>query len=194
MNVYLGVERKRLVLIKKMKLKIIVTLLFFALVSCNFSQKKIDPGEETMLESEGLSVKQASDSVAAEEHALSVRLDSVKASRTSYTTSSGLVILTSNSFQEKVLESDKPVLVMFTAEWSKPCRLMFPLVEEICSEYKGKVVVAKFYMTEDDRVVFHYGVRNIPTFLFFKNGKVVDKLVGAVPKTVICKKLDTQLS
>ncbi len=100
---------------------------------------------------------------------------------------------TTSNFQEMVLDSDKPVLVDFWAEWCGPCRMIGPLVEEIAKEYEGKAVVGKLNVDENGDIAMTYGVRNIPTLLIFKGGQVVDKIVGAVPKPNITKKLEEQI-
>jgi len=94
------------------------------------------------------------------------------------------------NFDEVVLQSDIPVLVDFWAEWCGPCRMVAPLVEEISEEYKGKAIVAKMDVDSNPIIIAKFGIRNIPTILFFKNGEVADKQVGAVPKTVIAQKID----
>lgn len=101
---------------------------------------------------------------------------------------------TSNNFQDMVLNSDKPVLVDFWAEWCGPCRMIAPLVEEIAKEYDGKAVVGKLNVDENGDIAMNYGVRNIPTLLIFKGGQVVDKIVGAVPKPNIVNKLEAQMA
>lgn len=100
---------------------------------------------------------------------------------------------TSSNFQDMVLNSDKPVLVDFWAEWCGPCRMIAPLVEEISKEYDGKAVVGKLNVDENGDIAMNYGVRNIPTLLIFKGGQVVDKIVGAVPKPNITNKLEAQI-
>ena len=98
--------------------------------------------------------------------------------------------ITDGNFEELVLKSDKPVLVDFWAEWCGPCRMVGPLVEEISKEYDGKAVVGKVNVDHNADISMKYGIRNIPTILFFKGGQVADKQVGAVPKDVLAKKLD----
>jgi thioredoxin 1 len=99
----------------------------------------------------------------------------------------------SSNFKSVVLESDKPVLVDFWAEWCGPCRMIGPIVEEIHNEYEGKAVIGKLNVDENPDIATDYSVRGIPTILVFKGGVVVDKIVGAVPKQQITAKIDAQL-
>ncbi len=101
---------------------------------------------------------------------------------------------TTSNFQQHVLESDKPVLVDFWAEWCGPCRMIGPVVEEIASEYSGKAIVGKVNVDENQEIASQYGIRSIPTLLIFKGGEVVDKIIGAVPKTAITQKIDAQIA
>jgi len=100
--------------------------------------------------------------------------------------------LTDSNFDE-VIKSDKPVLVDFWAEWCGPCKMIGPLVEELASDYEGKAIIAKLNVDENPQATARFGVRNIPTLLVFKNGQVVDKQVGAVPKSVLASKLQAQV-
>jgi thioredoxin 1 len=100
---------------------------------------------------------------------------------------------TDTNFEELVIKSDKPVLVDFWAEWCGPCRMITPLVVELANEYEGKALVGKVDVDENPGITAKYGVRNIPTILFFKDGQVVDKQVGAVPKQTLAGKIDALL-
>lgn len=95
---------------------------------------------------------------------------------------------------EEVLNTDKPVMIDFWAAWCGPCRMIAPLVDELSEEYKDKAVIAKVDVDSNQEIAMKYGVRNIPTILFIKNGEVVDKSVGAVPKNVLSDKIDAQLA
>lgn len=97
---------------------------------------------------------------------------------------------TDSNFDEMILKSDKPVIVDFWAEWCGPCRMVGPIVEEVGHDYDGKAVVAKVDVDSNPGITARYGIRNIPTILFFKNGEVADKQVGAVPKSTIVNKLE----
>ena len=103
------------------------------------------------------------------------------------------VEFTDANFEEQVLKSDKPVLVDFWAEWCGPCRMVGPVVEELSNDYSGKAVVGKVNVDQNPGVAAKYGIRSIPTILFFKNGEVVDKSVGAVPKAALADKLNAAL-
>jgi thioredoxin 1 len=102
--------------------------------------------------------------------------------------------LTDSNFEEVVLKSDKPVLVDFWAEWCGPCRMVGPVVEELSKEYDGKAVIGKLDVDNNPKVAMEFGIMSIPALLFFKDGKVVDKQVGAVPKHVLANKLNAQLA
>jgi thioredoxin 1 len=94
----------------------------------------------------------------------------------------GLVVVTDATFQKEVLESEQPTIVDFWASWCGPCRMIAPVFEELSSQYSGKVKFAKVNVDENPKIPANYGVRGIPTLIMFKGGKVVDQVVGAVPK------------
>ncbi len=96
---------------------------------------------------------------------------------------------TDENFENEVLKSDQPVLIDFWAVWCGPCRLIAPIVEELAVEYEGRVKIGKLDVDENQNSAIKYGVRSIPTILFFKDGKVVDTIIGAVPKNHIVQKL-----
>jgi thioredoxin 1 len=98
-----------------------------------------------------------------------------------------------NNFDDQVIKSDKPVMVDFWAEWCGPCRMVAPIMEEISREYEGKAVVVKCDVDSSPGVAAKYSIRNIPTVLFFKDGKIADKQVGAVPKNNFVVKLNALL-
>jgi thioredoxin 1 len=101
--------------------------------------------------------------------------------------------VTDATFEEVVLKSDKPVIVDFWAEWCGPCRMVGPLVKEIGTDFEGRAVITKLDVDNNPEVSAKFGIRNIPTILFFKNGEIVDKQVGAVPKNVLVTKLEALL-
>ncbi|GHT53562.1 thioredoxin [Bacteroidia bacterium] len=96
--------------------------------------------------------------------------------------------ITNANFKELV-NGDKPVMVDFWAEWCGPCRMIGPAIEELAEEYKDQVVVGKVNVDENDELAGEFGIRNIPTILFFKNGEVIDKHVGAASKSSLEEKL-----
>jgi thioredoxin 1 len=100
---------------------------------------------------------------------------------------------TDANFQQEVLDSNIPVLVDFWAVWCGPCKMIAPLVEELSKEYEGKVKVGKVDVDNNPKTSMTYGIRSIPTLLIFKDGKIVDQIVGAVPKQAMAQKLDAQL-
>ena len=96
-----------------------------------------------------------------------------------------------SNFEKEVLKSKIPVLVDFWAEWCGPCRMLGPAIEELAKEYAGKIKVGKVNVDENPGVSSKFGIRSIPALLMFKNGGVVEQMVGAQPKNVSAKKLDT---
>ena len=103
------------------------------------------------------------------------------------------VEITDQSFQETVLNSDKPVLVDFWAAWCGPCRMLGPIIEEVAIDFEGKALVGKVDVDNNQQISVDYGIRNIPTVLIFKNGEVVDKIVGVAPTELIAEKLNAYL-
>jgi thioredoxin 1 len=102
------------------------------------------------------------------------------------------IVLTDANFDE-IINSGKPVLVDFWAEWCGPCKMIGPVVEELAGDYDGKAVIAKLNVDENPQTTAKFGVRSIPTLLVFKGGQVVDKQIGAVPKSVLNQKLAAQV-
>lgn len=103
------------------------------------------------------------------------------------------IVLNDTNF-DATINSDKPVLVDFWAEWCGPCKMIGPVVEELAGDYEGKAVIAKLNVDENPSVTARYGIRSIPTLLVFKGGQIVDKQVGAVPKSVLAQKLEAQVA
>ena len=108
--------------------------------------------------------------------------------------SNDVVILQDATFDKEVLKSDVPVLVDFWAVWCGPCKAVAPHVDELASQYKGKVKVAKMDVDQHQQVPQQYGIRSIPTLLVFKGGRVVDTIVGAVSKSKLEDSLKKALS
>lgn len=94
---------------------------------------------------------------------------------------------------EEIINSGKPVVIDFWAEWCGPCRMVGPIVEELAKDYDGKVVIGKMDVDENVDTPNKYGIRNIPTILFFKDGQLVDKQVGAAQKAVLAAKVEALL-
>lgn len=104
-----------------------------------------------------------------------------------------IVNVTDASFEAEVLKSDKPTLIDFWASWCAPCKAIAPIVDELAAEYEGKIKVAKMNVDENPMTPSKFGVRGIPTLILFKNGKIVDQKVGAVPKGQLADMLKKSL-
>ena len=102
------------------------------------------------------------------------------------------VKITSENF-ESLKNGAQPLVVDFWATWCGPCRMVAPIIEELSKEYDGKVVIGKCDVEDNEDIAAEFGIRNIPTILFFKNGEVVDKIIGAQPKAKIEEKIQTLL-
>lgn len=98
--------------------------------------------------------------------------------------------ITDSNFQE-LLDSGKPMVLDFWAEWCGPCRMVAPIIDELATEYEGRVIIGKMDVDENNEVVGEFGIRNIPTVLFFKEGKMVDKIVGATSKDKFVEKVES---
>ncbi len=103
------------------------------------------------------------------------------------------VELNDQNFQETVMDSDKVAMVDFWAEWCGPCKMVGPVVEELANEYGEKAIIGKVDVDSNPGISQQFGIRNIPTILFIKGGEIVDKQVGAVPKTVLEQKLQAHI-
>ena len=110
------------------------------------------------------------------------------------TTVVGPLHLTDATFEHDVLQSDKPVLVDFTATWCGPCRMIAPIIEEMAADYAGRAVIGKLDVDENPEVSMNLGIRSVPTLMIFKGGKMVDMQIGAVGKQKLVEKLNAQLN
>jgi len=104
-----------------------------------------------------------------------------------------VIELNADSFKKEVIDCELPVLVDCWAPWCQPCLIVAPIVEELADEYQGKVKFCKLNVDENSDIAARYGIMSIPTLLIFKEGKVVDQIIGAVPKEMISEKLDNIL-
>ena len=104
------------------------------------------------------------------------------------------IAVTTDEFEAKVLAASGPVLVDLWAAWCGPCRAVAPVVEQLATEYEGRATIAKVDVDEQPEIARRYGVRSIPTLLFFKDGQLVDTVVGAVPRAPLADRLDALLA
>jgi len=102
--------------------------------------------------------------------------------------------ITDAGFEQEVLNADQPVLVDFWADWCGPCKMIAPVVEELAGEYDGKLKVTKMDVDANPRTAAEYGIRSIPTLLIFKGGRVVEQIIGAVPKRHLVEKVTPHLN
>lgn len=102
-------------------------------------------------------------------------------------------VTVTNENMESLKNGELPLLVDFWAEWCGPCKMISPVVSQLAEQYDGKIVVAKCNVEEAEEVAMEYGIRNIPTILIFKNGQIVDKIVGAVNKAKLQEKIEANL-
>jgi len=101
--------------------------------------------------------------------------------------------ITDSNFQQLVVDSGKPAMIDFWAEWCGPCRMIAPIVQELAEEYGENIVIGKVDVDNNPQITARFGIRSIPTLLYFKNGEVVDKQLGAVPRSTIEEKLRSLL-
>jgi thioredoxin 1 len=102
------------------------------------------------------------------------------------------LVITDSNFDE-LLQSNKPLVVDFWAEWCGPCKMIGPVIEELALEYEEKVTIGKMDVDDNNEITSRYGIRNIPTLLFFKNGQLVEKQVGAAQKSALAQKIEALL-
>jgi thioredoxin 1 len=104
-----------------------------------------------------------------------------------------MVIQITDATLDKVLKTDKPVVIDFWAEWCGPCKMVAPIIEQLAEEYKDNVIVGKIDVDENNEAITKYGIRNIPTILFIKKGQVMDKIVGTADKRLFVDKINKLL-
>ena len=100
---------------------------------------------------------------------------------------------TDANFEEEVLKSELPVLIDFWAVWCGPCKMIAPSIDQLANEYEGKAKIGKVDVDNNQQIATKYGIRSIPTLLIFKDGKMVDQIVGALPKPKIAEKLNAHI-
>ena len=101
------------------------------------------------------------------------------------------ITVTDSNFKDEVVGSEQPVLVDFWATWCGPCRMIAPMIEELAGQFEGRAKVAKMDVDQNPRTAMQFGIRSIPTLLFFKDGQVVDQLIGASSKKALAEKLES---
>ena len=105
-----------------------------------------------------------------------------------------MLTITTENTKEILEKKDELIVIDFFANWCGPCKIIGPIVEELANEYEGKATIAKVDVDSNKEIANQYGIRNIPTILFIKNGEVIDKHMGAAPKSVLQSKIDSHLS
>jgi len=106
---------------------------------------------------------------------------------------SDVLHVTDDNFEQEILKSDIPAMVDFWADWCGPCKMVGPIVEELAKEYKGKIKIAKMNVDQNQKTPARFGIRSIPTLIFFKNGEVVNVIIGAQPKEILKSALEKLL-
>ncbi len=117
-----------------------------------------------------------------------------KKERTIRANESKYITLTEENFQSEVLESTKPVVVDFWAEWCGPCQALAPVIEEVAVDFEGRAKVGKLDVDDNNSIAMKYNIRSIPTLLFFKDGQIVDQVIGITTQKVIAERLDSLLT